>query len=93
MQRSRSWRTTALIFASATAFQFGGCGLDGALAFAGNLNPCGTVLNCDPVEYAFLASGYEGPGVDFSVDPTCTFPPLCGPNAFTPAPPAGGGAP
>lgn len=39
-----------------------------------NVNPCGTVLNCDPVEYDLLFAEYP----DWDVDPTCTIPAQCG---------------
>lgn len=39
-----------------------------------NVNPCGTVLNCDPVEYDLLTTDYP----DFDKDPTCTIPGQCG---------------
>jgi len=39
-----------------------------------NINPCGTILNCDPVEYDLLMNSFP----DWSKDPTCTIPGLCG---------------
>lgn len=39
-----------------------------------NVNPCGTVLNCDPIEYDLLWADFP----DFERDPTCTIPGLCG---------------
>jgi hypothetical protein len=39
-----------------------------------NVNPCGTVLNCNPVEYDLLTTDFP----DFSIDPTCTIPGQCG---------------
>ena len=42
-----------------------------------SVNPCGTILVCDPREYSFIMSGYEGPGVDPSLDIFCTYPPFC----------------
>lgn len=42
-----------------------------------SVNPCGTVFDCDPAEYSFITSGYEGPGVDPSIDIFCTYPPFC----------------
>lgn len=47
-----------------------------------NVNPCGTVLNCDPLEYELLNNNYP----DWSWDPTCTIPGQCGtwpPNSTT----------
>jgi hypothetical protein len=55
-----------------------GCDLLGTAAGAiSSINPCGTILNCDPAEYLFLTSGYEGPGVDPGIDPFCVYPPFC----------------
>ena len=52
-----------------------------------NVNPCGTILNCDPVEYDLLFADYP----DWDVDPTCTIPSLCG-GTFPYRPGAGGAA-
>ena len=41
---------------------------------AKNVNPCGTILNCDPVEYDLLFADYP----DWDTDPTCTIPGFCG---------------
>lgn len=68
---------TLLLASGATLFQFGGCFQDLGV-FVNNFNPCGTVLNCDPGEFDFVTSGYDGPGFDPDVDLTCTFPPFCG---------------
>lgn len=39
-----------------------------------NVNPCGTILNCDPVEWDLLTTPFP----DWSLDPTCTIPGQCG---------------
>lgn len=39
-----------------------------------NFNPCGTILNCDPVEWDLMFHDFP----DWSIDPTCTIPGLCG---------------
>jgi hypothetical protein len=62
----------------ATCLQFGGCSLGGIARYFANFNPCGTILNCDPVQYQFVRSGYRGPGADPDVDLACTYPPFCG---------------
>ncbi|MFH1745617.1 MAG: hypothetical protein ABIG44_01100 [Planctomycetota bacterium] len=59
-----------------------GCLPDGTVQFVRDYNPCGTILNCDPVAYEFLTSGYEGPGVNVDIDPACTYPPYC--NVYNP---------
>jgi hypothetical protein len=41
---------------------------------ANNVNPCGTILNCDPVEYDLLTTDFP----DWDIDPTCTIPGQCG---------------
>ncbi|MBN2448675.1 MAG: hypothetical protein JXO22_18255 [Phycisphaerae bacterium] len=79
------YRRMALMVSICVGTLFSGT-CSGITSFVTSLNPCGTILDCDATEYNFVASGYEGPGVDFDVDPTCTYPPYCGPNEFTPAP-------
>jgi hypothetical protein len=65
-----------------------GCGsLGQAVA---NFNPCGTILNCDPVQYNFIRSGYKGPGADPDVDPSCTYPPYCTGDPFVSTQTTGG---
>lgn len=63
-------------------FQIAGCSLGGAQNFLSQLNPCGTILVCDPVEFRFLTSGYRGPGANPDIDPACTFPPFCAGDPF-----------
>jgi len=70
--------TTLVAVLAATCSQFGGCSLGGIARYVANFNPCGTILNCDPVEYQFIRSGYSGPGADPDVDLACTYPPFCG---------------
>ncbi|MBK9118964.1 MAG: hypothetical protein IPM18_05075 [Phycisphaerales bacterium] len=77
-------RTLPLAALLGTCFQ-GGCGV---LRYVNNFNPCGTILNCDPVAYRFITSGYQGPGVNIDIDPACTFPPFCDGDPFV----GGGGA-
>lgn len=38
------------------------------------INPCGTILNCDPVEYDLLTRDFP----NWELDPTCTIPGQCG---------------
>jgi len=45
---------------------------------ANNVNPCGVILVCDPVEYDLLFQDFP----DYNVDPTCTIPGLCGGTPF-----------
>jgi hypothetical protein len=61
-------------------FQIASCGPATVLRFVAQFNPCGTILFCDPATYEFVRSGYDGPGVDLSVDPFCTYPPYCDPG-------------
>lgn len=63
------------------AFQLGGCSFRDVNHFVGNINPCGTIIACDPTSYTFLTSGYQGPGVAPDIDPACTYPPYCDPNS------------
>lgn len=61
-----------------TCFQLAGCDLVGLAAAAiSSINPCGTILACDPRQYEFLTSGISGPGVRPDIDPYCTNPPFC----------------
>lgn len=70
--------------AGGACFQFGGCDLLGlAGAAVAQINPCGTILVCDPAAYEFLNSGIDGPGVRPDLDPFCTYPPFC-PTALDP---------
>jgi len=39
-----------------------------------NVNPCGSIFNCDPVEYDLLTTDFP----DWDIDPTCTIPGQCG---------------
>lgn len=57
--------------------QAGGCSLTGLRTLLTTLNPCGTVLNCDPRAFRFIMSGIDEPGVRPEIDPFCTWPPLC----------------
>lgn len=74
-------RLAALGILGGTCFQFAGCPAD-VLSYVRNFNPCGTILNCNPGTYAFISSGYKGPGANPKIDPACTFPPFC--NVMTP---------
>jgi hypothetical protein len=86
MRRLNSrWLSMLMIPAGAALLQLGGCSPKGIGSYLSNFNPCGTILNCDPVAYRFYTSGYEGPGVDWDVDPVCTFPPFCANDPFAPA--------
>lgn len=75
----KSFVTFATTLAAGGAcFQLGGCDLLGTAAAAvSSINPCGTLLNCDPAEYDFLMSGIDGPGARPDLDPFCTYPPFC----------------
>jgi len=81
MRKTRTITWLAVLGASGICFQAVGC-LGGAAQFLRNANPCGTVLDCDPLAYRFLTSGYEGPGVNPVIDPACTFPPFCAGDPF-----------
>ncbi|MBL8880428.1 MAG: hypothetical protein JNG88_15045 [Phycisphaerales bacterium] len=73
----RSIKILATMVSAGVAFQTATCQPRALVNFGRNFNPCGTILNCDPVEYNFLTSGYQGPGVDLDTTLFCTFPPLC----------------
>jgi hypothetical protein len=82
MRNRKLLRFTSLISIAggATLAQLGGCGTLGR--YIANINPCGTILACDPVTFEFIRSGYEGPGADPDVDPACTYPPFCANDPF-----------
>jgi hypothetical protein len=70
-------RLWAALATGGVCLQLGSCGPATMLRFAAQFNPCGTILICDARVYEFVRSGYDGPGVDTSVDPFCTYPPYC----------------
>ncbi len=45
------------------------------------VNPCGTILNCDPVQWELAIANTEYP--DWSMDPTCSIPYQCGANPYS----------
>jgi len=63
------WRILLALVTGGTVLQ-----LDCVTKVVKNVNPCGTVLNCDPVEYDLLFADYP----DYGIDPTCTVPGFCG---------------
>jgi hypothetical protein len=75
----RYLRITAFVAVAGTCFQ-SGCGT--VVRYISNINPCGTILVCDPVEYSFVRAGYEGPGANPEIDPACTYPPFCEDDPF-----------
>ncbi|MGD8451661.1 MAG: hypothetical protein PVJ57_07565 [Phycisphaerae bacterium] len=82
MNRNRLLRLTVGLMVGAMLSGFGGCSFEDVAGFVKDYNPCGTILDCDPVAYEFYTSGYRGPGVDVGIDPACTYPPYC--NVTTP---------
>jgi len=85
-RRTRLLRAATIAAVVGTCVQWGGCGLGDVLTYVANFNPCGTILNCDPVTYQFIRSGYKGPGADPKVDPACTYPPFCEDDPFVSTP-------
>lgn len=73
MKRLNTWqvglRVTLAVSMAGTTF---GVGCFGTVAR--NINPCGTILNCDPVEWDLMYHDYP----DWDLDPTCTIPGMCG---------------
>ncbi|GMU23928.1 MAG: hypothetical protein AMXMBFR13_40050 [Phycisphaerae bacterium] len=73
MRQARYWKmgvqATMAAALMGTTFQAGCLG-----KVARNVNPCGTVLACDPLEYDLLFTEYP----DWDLDPTCTIPGFCG---------------
>lgn len=79
----RRIRKALLMYATTLAaggvcFQVGGCNVLGAAGSAlSSLNPCGTMLDCDPRAWEYVTSDISGPGIQPSIDPFCTYPPYC----------------
>ena len=73
MNRLRRWQIALRIMLASslmgTMFQAGCLG-----KVANNVNPCGTILDCDPLEWDLMFNDYP----DWNLDPTCTIPGLCG---------------
>jgi hypothetical protein len=63
-----------------TCLQLGNCTPGGLKNFITSLNPCGTILLCDPAEYRLIMENVTEPGVDPSFDPFCVWPPFCSPD-------------
>lgn len=82
-KRSALWTMAACM----TGVCLQGCGV---ASFLGQFNPCGSILECDPIEYRFLTSGYVGPGIAPRIDPACTYPPFCTDDPFVGGAGAGG---
>lgn len=73
MQPTKRWHN---VTRTLLAFAAGGClmQLNCVGKVAKNFNPCGTLINCDPLEYDLLwVEDYP----DWETDPTCTIPGLC----------------
>jgi len=78
MRRRAKWMLNlAAAIGAGMMFQFVGCSLGGLKNVVTGLNPCGTILFCDPRLYNFVRSGIDGPGLVPEQDPFCTFPPFC----------------
>jgi len=69
-------RVGILMAVGGACLQFSGC-FGGLTRLVNSINPCGTVLNCDPRVYQFVTSGIDSPGVRPDIDPFCTFAPFC----------------
>lgn len=79
MTRSQKWFQLVLATSvMGTTFQLGA----GCLSRAAQMiNPCGTILNCDPLEYDLAFQDWVP---DWDLDPTCTIPGMCGGTPFPP---------
>ena len=92
MRNARAWqrmiRIMLAVSLTGTTFQVVGC----LQKVAKNVNPCGTIIDCDPLEWDYMWNGLQP---DWNLDPTCTIPGLCGPwppNSETGGGGGGGGA-
>lgn len=76
----RRWRPSlSMIFATTLTGTVMGTGcfemvVNNTGRLAHYINPCGTILNCDPFEYDLLTTSWP----DYTKDPSCTIPGLCG---------------
>ena len=84
--RSRSNAILRFVFVVGLAGTCAAIGPCDVVSYVSNVNPCGTILNCDPLEYEFVKADYQGPGVDVELDPFCTWPPFCDPDVDPLAP-------
>ena len=76
--RNKSFLTLVMTLAAGACLQIGGCNVLGmARSAIDSINPCGTILACNPRTYQFLRSGIDGPGVRPDIDPFCTYAPFC----------------
>ena len=67
-----------LLASGGVCFQLGSCEPMAVISTGiSSINPCGTILNCDPAVYEFATSGIDGPGVRPDIDPFCTYAPFC----------------
>ena len=77
-------RTYAKILALAAPLATGGMMLQvscsGAANLLGQVNPCGTILACDPLLYRLIAADIDSPGVRPEIDIFCSYPPFCPPD-------------
>jgi hypothetical protein len=80
--RKRILALAATVLAGGSLLQIGTCTPNNILSYVRGLNPCGSLLACDPVTYTFLTSGYQGPGIDADIDPACVYPPYCPGDPF-----------
>ncbi len=85
LSRMRSRLQVALMFSLLGGYSLAGFGGINCLGQATRLlNPCGTVLVCDPLEYDLMNYDLDD-FPDFDVDPTCTIPGFCDGVPFPPA--------
>ncbi len=78
MHSKRFMRTISRILLVIVTIGMGSLpGLSCSSALSGvvrNVNPCGTLLNCDPVEWDLLFIDWP----DWDEDPSCVIPGFCG---------------
>ena len=58
------------------------CQLNCLGTVARQINPCGTIIACDPLEYDYLVYDLPDNAPDWNLDPTCTLPGFCGYSPF-----------
>lgn len=72
--------TAMAVVTGGSLFQLSSCSPSSIISTVGGINPCGTVLACNPAVYRFIKADYNGPGVNPNVDIFCTYPPFCTPT-------------
>jgi hypothetical protein len=72
--KNRFWKSAVRLVMYLSLFQ-AACVTGCLNKVARNVNPCGTILNCNPAEWDWMFHSADYP--DYSADPTCVIPGQC----------------